>query len=81
MTYDQNKNITLTTLLGRIWPCSLFIAELAKKTPSNLREFMDRADDFINVEDTLLALVKPKKGEPKTKCKSNLGDKKVASNH
>lgn len=32
------------------------MAKLVRKTPSTLLEFMDRADDFINTEDTLIAL-------------------------
>ncbi|XP_041026886.1 uncharacterized protein LOC121267075 [Juglans microcarpa x Juglans regia] len=32
------------------------MTEIARKTPTMLREFMDRADEFINAEDTLEAL-------------------------
>lgn len=42
----------LATLLGGIWPRSPFMTKLARKTPSNLREFMDKADDFINAKET-----------------------------
>lgn len=32
------------------------MVELARRTPSTLREFMDRVDNFVNIEDTLIAL-------------------------
>ncbi|KAF5450076.1 hypothetical protein F2P56_030455 [Juglans regia] len=41
-TDDQDENITLAALLGGVWPRSSFMAEIAKKTPSTLREFMGR---------------------------------------
>lgn len=47
---DQDENITLTELLGGIWPQNPFMVELAKKTPSTLKEFMNRVDEFVNVE-------------------------------
>ncbi|XP_041019355.1 uncharacterized protein LOC121261165 [Juglans microcarpa x Juglans regia] len=53
---DQDEKIMLAALLGGVWPRRPFMAELAKKTPSMLREFMDRVDDFVNAEDTLIAL-------------------------
>lgn len=66
-TDDQDEKITLTAVLGGIWPRSPFMAELARKTPSTLREFMDWADKFVKVQDTLQALVgshqEVKKGE------------------
>ncbi|KAF5464252.1 hypothetical protein F2P56_014344 [Juglans regia] len=37
--------------------------ELARKTPTTLHEFKDKADDFINVEDTLRALTTPIRSE------------------
>lgn len=39
------------------------MAELERKTPSTLQEFMDKADDFVNVEDTLIALTARSKGK------------------
>ncbi|XP_040996211.1 uncharacterized protein LOC121242412 [Juglans microcarpa x Juglans regia] len=53
---DQDEKIMLAALLGGIWPMSLFMAELARKIPFTLQEFMDRADDFVNAENTLIAL-------------------------
>ncbi|XP_035545937.1 uncharacterized protein LOC118348424 [Juglans regia] len=53
---DQYEKIMLAALLGGVWPRHPFMAELARKTPSILREFMDRTDDFVNAEDTLIAL-------------------------
>ncbi|XP_042958112.1 uncharacterized protein LOC122293660 [Carya illinoinensis] len=52
-TKDQDEKITLAALLGGIWPRNPFMAKLARRTPSTLREFKDRANDFVNVEDTL----------------------------
>lgn len=53
MTDDQDKKITLVAFLGEVWPHSPFMAELARNTPSTLREFIDRADEFVNAEDML----------------------------
>lgn len=79
MTDDQDEKINLATMLRGIWPHSPFMAKLARKDSS--AQFIDKADDFINAKDTLLALVEPRKGEPKAKHKSSSGDKKSASNH
>ncbi|XP_040992588.1 uncharacterized protein LOC121239400 [Juglans microcarpa x Juglans regia] len=67
---DQDEKITLAALLGGIWPWSLFMAELARRTPSTLRKFMDRAYDFVNSEDTLQALLEPYKQETKSKTRT-----------
>lgn len=64
-TNDQDEKITLVALLGKVWPQSQFMVELAKRTPATLWEFMDQADNFINVEDILRALTKPRRKEPK----------------
>lgn len=70
-TDDQDKKITLATLLGRVWPRSHFMIELTRKDPSTLMEFMDRLNEFINAEDTLWVLVgshqEMKKGERRGK--------------
>ncbi|XP_041003955.1 uncharacterized protein LOC121249312 [Juglans microcarpa x Juglans regia] len=42
---------------------------------------MDKVDDFVNAEDTLQALVEPRKWEPRVERKSSSGDKKAALNH
>ncbi|KAF5459049.1 hypothetical protein F2P56_023038 [Juglans regia] len=49
-TEDQDEKITLAALLGGVWPRSPFMAELARRTPSTLRDFMDWADEFVNAE-------------------------------
>ncbi|XP_040996195.1 uncharacterized protein LOC121242392 [Juglans microcarpa x Juglans regia] len=53
---DQDEKIMLVALLGGVWPSSPFMAELARKIPSTPREFMDKANNFVNAEDTLIAL-------------------------
>ncbi|KAF5452054.1 hypothetical protein F2P56_027092 [Juglans regia] len=76
MTTDyQNEKITLAALLGGIWPRNPFMTEIARKTPSTLREFMDRADCYINREDTLQALTTPRKSDLER------ADKKKANRH
>ncbi|XP_041001653.1 uncharacterized protein LOC121247356 [Juglans microcarpa x Juglans regia] len=62
-TDDQDKKITLAALLGRVWWRSQFMAELARWTLLTLQGFMDQADNFINVEDTLWALTESRKNE------------------
>lgn len=52
-TNDQDEKITLAALLGGIWPLNLFMIEIAQRTPTTLREFMDWANDFINFQYTL----------------------------
>ncbi|XP_042962533.1 uncharacterized protein LOC122296802 [Carya illinoinensis] len=78
---DQDKKITLATLLGGIWLCSPFMVELSGKTPTNLREFMDREDDFVNAEDTLQALVDLRKEQNRTERRNGQVDRKPRSNH
>lgn len=39
------------------------MVELAKRTFVSLLEFIDQADNFINAEDMLCALTKPRKKE------------------
>lgn len=62
-TEDQDKNITLVALLGGIWPQNPFMVEIARRTPTTLRKFLDRADIFFNVEDTFEALMAPPRSE------------------
>lgn len=60
MTMDyQNEKITLVALLGGIWPQNSFIAEIARRALTKLREFMDQANGFINNEETFKALTVP----------------------
>ncbi|XP_042950273.1 uncharacterized protein LOC122282384 [Carya illinoinensis] len=75
-TNDQDEKITLATLLEGIWPRSPFMAELAWRTPSALREFIDRVDNFVNTEDTLQALVDPYKEDTQVKRRNRRVDKK-----
>lgn len=56
-TDDQNEKIALAALLGEIGPHHPFILELVRKTPPILKEFMYRADEYVNTEDILKALV------------------------
>lgn len=48
------------------------MTEIAQRTPIIVREFMNRADDFINAEDTLKVSTAPQRKELEQ------GDKKVA---
>ncbi|XP_042944579.1 uncharacterized protein LOC122278456 [Carya illinoinensis] len=73
---DQYEKITLAALLEGVWPHSPFMAELARRTPSTLREFMDRADDFVNAEDTLQALVNPCKEDTQVERRNKWANKK-----
>lgn len=54
---DQDEIIILAALLGGVWPQSLFMAELAWKTPMTLQEFMVKAKEFMNTEDTIRAFI------------------------
>ncbi|XP_042942838.1 uncharacterized protein LOC122277020 [Carya illinoinensis] len=74
---DQDEKITLAALLGGVWPCSPFMAKLTRRTPSTLREFMDKADDFVNAEDTLQALVDPGKEDRGIERRNGQVDKKA----
>lgn len=53
---DQDEKITLAALLGGIWPKNPFMAEISRRNPTTLREFMNREDRFLNAKDTLKAL-------------------------
>lgn len=57
---DQEKKITLTMLLGGVWPG---LAKLARRTPTILREFMDQFNYFIKAENPLHTLTEPRKKE------------------
>lgn len=58
---DQDKKITLEALLRAILPRNPFIIELARKSPATLCELMDKADNFVNLENTLRALTAPRR--------------------
>lgn len=58
-TDDQDETIMPAVLLGGIWPLSPFMAKVSRRTPATLWDYMDRVDDFVNVEDTLWALTMP----------------------
>ncbi|XP_042939467.1 uncharacterized protein LOC122274497 [Carya illinoinensis] len=75
-TNEQDEKITLAALLEGVWLCSPFMEELARRTSSTLREFMDKADDFVSVEDTLQALLDPCKEDTKFEQKNKQADKK-----
>lgn len=55
----------MEALLRHVWPRSLFTANLARRTPMTLRGFMDRTNNFVNIEDTLQVLIAPEKIETK----------------
>ncbi|KAF5471057.1 hypothetical protein F2P56_011529 [Juglans regia] len=78
-TENKDEKITLAALLGGIWPRSPFMAKLARKTPSTLREFMDRAYNFVNAEDTLQALVDPHKADRKAERRSGQVERKIGA--
>lgn len=43
--------------LGGAWPQNPFMTKLVKITPLTLKEFLDRTNDFVNIEYTLKALI------------------------
>ncbi|XP_040997304.1 uncharacterized protein LOC121243244 [Juglans microcarpa x Juglans regia] len=51
------------------------MTEIAKRTPSTLREFLDRANDFVNAENTLQAFLEPRKQEMKSEDKNQSSSK------
>lgn len=56
---DQDEKITLAAFLGGMWPRSPYMTKLVRKIPSTQREFMKRADDYVNAEHMLQALLEP----------------------
>lgn len=52
-TTDQGKKVTLTALLGGIWPSNRFMLKLARRIQTILWKFMDKANDFVNTKDIL----------------------------
>ncbi|XP_040996144.1 uncharacterized protein LOC121242332 [Juglans microcarpa x Juglans regia] len=79
MIDDQDEKITLAALLGGIRPYNPFMIEIARRTPYPLREFMDRADGFINAEDMLRALIAPRRTEQEKANKKAVGQSSEAS--
>lgn len=58
------------------------MTEFARKSPLTLKEFMDRANDFVKAKDTLQPLLKPRKRELKSEVKSSsMKDKKAGLGH
>lgn len=80
-TEAQDEKITLAALLGGIWPRNSFMTELARKTPSALREFMGKVDDYVNVEATLQALLELRKQEIRHDSMGSNRDRKTNPNH
>lgn len=74
-TDDQDKKITLVAFLGGIWPRNPFMTEIARWTPTTLREFMDQAYGFFNVEDTLETLTATRQSEIKQEDLNAAGQK------
>lgn len=60
---NPDEEITMAALLGEIWLRSPFMTKLVRKTSMTLREFIDRANEFVNVDNTLKALTNPQKIE------------------
>lgn len=55
-TGDQYEKIILVALLEGVWPKNPFLSKLARKTPMTLLEFIDRANNIVNVVDMLKAM-------------------------
>jgi hypothetical protein len=80
-TMDKPKeNIVLATLLGGVWLRGSFMLKLARRIPATLREFKEKVEDFMNIEDIIQALRKPNQKESgrskkkKKKKKESRGD-------
>jgi hypothetical protein len=56
-TESRTKEFVYCPLFQGIRKDGPLMADLARKSPQNLQEFMDRVDEFINQEETLQALL------------------------
>ena len=57
------ESIVLVTLLKGVRPHESFMEDLAQRTPSSLKKFIDKAKDFMNANDTIKALTMPNQKE------------------
>ncbi len=56
-TKSQTEEFVFCALYQDIKKDGFLMADLATKPPWNLQEFMDKAEEFINQEETLWALL------------------------
>jgi hypothetical protein len=61
---DPKEDVVLFALLNGIRPDGGLMAELARKTPTRLQTFMDKAEEFMNGEETIKALMESRSERP-----------------
>lgn len=64
--YDPDKSIFLAALLNGILARGPLMAELARKSQTNLQEFMDKADEYMNADEMIKALTGPREKRDKS---------------
>lgn len=51
------EKLVLAALFSKVLPQGPLIVELAQRMPTTLQDFMDKAEEFINAEETIRPLV------------------------
>jgi hypothetical protein len=54
---DPKEDLIFAALLNGILVRELLMGELARRTPTSLSKLMDKIEEFINVEETMKALM------------------------
>jgi hypothetical protein len=62
------ESVVLTAAINGLWHKGPFVLELAKKTPTTLQEFMEKAEEFINQEETM-RMYAEREAKPKEQTK------------
>jgi hypothetical protein len=65
---EMSESVVLTAAINGLWHKGPFVLELAKKTPTTLREFMEKAEEFINQEE-MVRMYAERDAKPKEQAK------------
>jgi ribonuclease HI len=65
---DMSESVVLTAAINGLHHKGPFVLELAKKTPTTLREFMEKAEEFINQEE-MMRMYAERDSKPKEQVK------------
>jgi hypothetical protein len=65
---EMSESVVLTAAINGLWHKGPFVLELAKKTPTTLQEFMEKAEEFINQEE-MVRMYAERDAKPKEQAK------------
>jgi hypothetical protein len=65
---DMSESVVLTAAINGLWHKGPFVLELAKRTPTTLQEFMEKAEEFISQEE-MMRMYAEREAKPKEQIK------------